>query len=37
LRDHSWRSLHFLRGSRRVIVFLQWLAKRRHTDRRELG
>jgi hypothetical protein len=36
LRDHSWGSLR-CRGSGRVIVLLQWLAKRRHADRRELG
>src|SRR6266496_203622 len=23
LRDHSWRSLHFPRGSRRVVIFFQ--------------
>ncbi len=37
LRDHSWGSLHFRGGSRRIIILLQWLAKRRHADRRKLG
>ena len=37
LRDHSRRGLHFPRRRRRVIILLQWLAKRRHADRLELG
>ena len=36
-RDHPRRGLHFPRRRWRVVVPLQWLPKRRHADRRELG
>src|SRR5438067_3974354 len=37
LRDHSWRSLHFPRGSRRVIVFFQRLISRHLVCGRQLS
>src|SRR4029077_16486385 len=36
-RNHSWRSIHFPRGSRRVIILLQWLRLRRAPPRGGAG